>query len=89
MEIIRSAGKDGSDDKLTVLGIHSNEPVFIIRGQDALSITTLEHYLTALKAVSSSGADIKDMNGILDRFRDWKPKKLPDGPHTQVVGGAR
>ncbi len=55
-----------------------DEPCFVLRGQDALSVGALEAYR---KMCDNAGCDIAfllQIDRATELMRTWKPKKLPD-----------
>ena len=58
--------------------IPEDEPVFLLRGQDALAIGAMKAYL---KACQDHGTDnAKATEEHLQKMMDWKVKKMPDTP---------
>lgn len=71
----------------SLLGIPEDEPIFILRGQDALAADTIHHYVI-LNGVARRGAEVnrrepypnpeipqhvwqQEMESVIDAFEDW------------------
>ncbi len=58
-----------------------DEPVFIIRGQDALALEAIDHYTELAIGKSCPLAFISDVQNVRTRFAEWQEHnatKLPD-----------
>lgn len=77
----------GIQDTLGMTSIKEDEPVFVLRAQDALAPSTLEYWAKKLKEV---GGDIDTANNILrfaDEMRRWaleNGNKIPDTPEENL-----
>ena len=60
--------------------IPENEPVFLIRAQDSLSVRTLAFWISQAEAEGVSQERIKPLKMHLQSFREWPIKKLPGAP---------
>ena len=63
--------------ELVIDGIPVDEPVFLLRSQDALAVATLQFY----KLLRESTGDVNGAEAIdlaIRRFKAWPKKKLPD-----------
>ncbi len=69
-------GVDSKYGPLHIKGVPQNEPVFVLRAQDAHAVYMLFEYQRL------AGSHNKEMEERLDlviaRFKAWQPKKLPD-----------
>lgn len=69
-------GNDLKYGNLRIAGIPPDEPVFVLRAQDAHAIYVIEEYQRL------AGSHDKNMHDGLDltlaRFRSWPTRKLPD-----------
>jgi len=75
-EGVEGGGNDLKYGPLNIPGIPPNEPVFVLRAQDAHSVYLLQEYQAL---VGSHSTDMKDaMELSLRRFKAWPNKKLPD-----------
>lgn len=72
--------------KLDIPGIPDDEPVFVIRAQDAYALDTLRDYFDRRRdpylLVGGSPPEDKrklrdHMNAVLDAFEDWSIRKTP------------
>jgi hypothetical protein len=73
--------------KVSIKGIPADEPVFILRAQDALAIQTIARYQTFAHALDGTSARAPEFVSSLDEvmadFRSWQSDnpdalKLPD-----------
>lgn len=63
--------------KIDIRGIGADEPVFILRAQDRLAVTTVELYRLLTASHHSPVAD--RLGPSIESFRRWEGKrKLPD-----------
>jgi hypothetical protein len=68
------SGKYGS---IVIAKIPEDEPVFVFRAQDLLTVPVLEVYKTLLTVHDSQLAS--DLEKEISRFRAWgKKRKIPD-----------
>lgn len=58
--------------------IPEDEPVFLLRGQDALAMFALEAYREATWTACCAVKFREDVNKAIKSFRDWPEKKLPN-----------
>jgi len=58
--------------------IPDDEPVFLLRGQDALAIGAVKTYLEACKANGTN--NVEKVEEHLQKMMDWPKKKMPDVP---------
>jgi hypothetical protein len=81
--------KTGRSDYNNLEGkIPADEPVFVLRGQDELSVATIEFY--AMMAQNNGRTDIAATAlNHADAMRQWPVKKLPDLPPGVGVGAPR
>lgn len=74
--------------KLDIPGIPDDEPVFVLRAQDAYALDTLRDYFDRRRdpnlLVGETGANREDkrklrdhMNAVFDAFEDWAVRKTP------------
>jgi len=71
-----AGGMDSKYGNLHIPGVPTNEPVFVLRAQDAHSLYLLREYQAL---VSSHSPEMEErMDLVLRRFKSWEPKKLPD-----------
>lgn len=69
--------RDTKYDIVDVTGIPDDEPIFVLRAQDAFSVATLRYY----KDLRDSAGDEEgaaDIERSINRFKAWPTKKLPD-----------
>jgi hypothetical protein len=67
----------GKYGKLNIPKVAAEEPVFILRAQDALAATVVQMY--QLLADSHGCAIAKDLDKEIKSFRNWPgSKKMPD-----------
>jgi hypothetical protein len=67
----------GKYGKLEIPKIGAEEPVFILRAQDILAVTTIQIY--QLIAASHGCPSAKELDKEIQSFRKWPgPKKMPD-----------
>lgn len=73
-------GEGGGNDlkygPLEIPGIPKDEPVFVLRAQDAHAIYIIEEYQRLAGSHSTAMAESLDLT--LRRFRSWTTRKLPD-----------
>jgi len=55
-----------------------DEPVFIICGRDELAAVPIVAWIEAARAAGVAHEKIKDAEELLQSFRDYEHKKLPD-----------
>lgn len=60
-----------------------NEPVFVLRAQDAISLSAIAAYMHSAALVIDSEEQYEELESIYKRFREWQSKnqdkvKLPD-----------
>ena len=74
-----SEGAGGVDSKygpMGIRGVPSNEPVFVLRAQDAHAVYMLQEYR---RLVGSHNKHMEErMDLVIARFKAWHTKKLPD-----------
>lgn len=69
-------GVDSKYGPLSIKGVPSNEPVFVLRAQDAHAVYLLFEYQ---RLVGSHNTVMEErMDLVIARFKAWRPKKLPD-----------
>jgi hypothetical protein len=58
--------------------LDSDEPTFILRAKDMLSVSLLKKYQLLLldTAVLSTANSANDMNGVIKQFDDWRKANL-------------
>lgn len=67
----------GKYGKLDIPRIGADEPVFVLRAQDRLAVTTIRIY--QLLAASHSCTLAKGLDKEIQAFEKWAgPKKMPD-----------
>lgn len=71
--------------KLDSLGFPPDEPLFLLRGQDALAAGAVDQYASLIRKVplafgggQERHAAIRHVLSFADRMRAWEPRKLPD-----------
>lgn len=69
-------GVDAKYGHLHIQGVPQDEPVFILRAQDAHAIYVIEEYKRL--AASHNTEMAHSLQLTLDRFRAWPVRKLPD-----------
>lgn len=55
-----------------------DEPIFVLRANDALAETTVRHWAAVAVVRGVDGQKIKEALDVADAMRDWPRKKLPD-----------
>ncbi len=66
--------EDAKYGRVTVPGIPDNEPVFVLRAQDALAGAVLEQY----RELRHSAGGVPDsLHVTIRRFHAWPTKRLP------------
>lgn len=68
--------------------IPSDEPVFLLRGQDSLAENIVMKYASLLERAGGSNVMVKQVRAHAEKIRDWKVKKvadLPDDVINQIV----
>jgi len=66
------------------LGFPEDEPLFLLRGQDALAGDVVRFYTDSVRryiafgGVTENGAVIAHLEAHADRMDLWQPRKLPD-----------
>jgi hypothetical protein len=63
--------------KIDIPGIPENEPVFIMRAQDAFAGYVLEQYAN-LREGAGDFDGASDVMEVRASFQDWPTKKIPD-----------
>jgi hypothetical protein len=67
----------GKYGELNIPGIGAKEPVFVLRAQDKLALTTMEMYKSL--AASHGSTVVGALGKEIERFQQWPGhKKLPD-----------
>lgn len=75
-EVTEGGGIDSKYGPQNIKGVPSNEPVFVLRAQDAHAVFMLFEYQ---RLVGSHNKHMEErMDLVIARFRAWSPKKLPD-----------
>ena len=69
--------KDEKYGIVNVTGIPEHEPIFVLRGQDAFAVITLEFY-RKLRYSSGDLGGVNDLDHTIAKFGSWRPKKIPD-----------
>ena len=62
--------------------IPEDEPVLLLRGQDALGIAAVKAYLKTCKANNIKNVD--ELEAHLQKMMDWPIKKMPDVPKYET-----
>lgn len=57
---------------VTIPGIPDDEPIFILRAQDAASVSTLQAYTEGCRSWGSPPAHIDNAVAVTDRFDAWQ-----------------
>lgn len=71
-----AGGVDSKYGLLHIKGVPSNEPVFVLRAQDAHAVFMLQEYQ---RLVGSHNKEMEErMDLVIARFKAWHVKKLPD-----------
>jgi len=60
-----------------IKGVPENEPIFILRAQDAFAIHVLKVY-RGLRESSGDTDGERSVNHSIDAFKSWMFKKVPD-----------
>jgi len=69
-------GVDSKYGPLHIPAVPQNEPVFVLRAQDAHAVYLLFEYQ---RLVGSHNKEMEErMDLVIARFKAWSPKKLPD-----------
>jgi hypothetical protein len=55
-----------------------DEPVFIVRAQDALAAETVERWAIRARAMDVGNHKVQDALALAEEMRDWHTKKIPD-----------
>ncbi len=71
-----SGGVDTKYGDLHIAGIPPNEPVFVLRAQDAHALYVLREYQALVGSHNTAMEEAMDL--VLRRFKAWGTKKLPD-----------
>ena len=63
--------------------VDPDEPIFVLRAKDVLSILTLKHYQGLIESYAPHEAQSEAMNQTLRAFREWQSQnptkvRLPD-----------
>ena len=69
--------KDRKYGIVDVKGIAEDEPIFVLRGQDAFAVATLKFY-RGLRDSSGDFGAVNSLDFTISEFRSWQPKKIPD-----------
>ncbi len=69
-------GVDTKYGPLNIKGVPSNEPVFVLRGQDAHAVYLLQEYQALAGSHNKHMEEAMEL--VIARFKAWQPKKLPD-----------
>lgn len=64
--------------------IPSDEPVFLIRGQDALAENIIMKYAKLLERAGGSNVMVKQIRDHAEKVRNWKVKKIADLPDDVI-----
>jgi len=62
--------------KINIEGVPDNEPVFVVRAQDALGIPVLIEYARQRLNINTE-FNKDEFKKIVVSFADWSPTKLP------------
>lgn len=68
---------DTKYDIVEVGGIPPDEPIFVLRAQDAFAVATIKFYQT-LRDSAGDNAGVLDLDHTISRFKAWEIKKIPD-----------
>lgn len=71
--------------------IPQDEPVFLLRAQDAISVLTVRFWAETAAAMGVSPVIVEQVRQHIRRFEDWRllnGVKLPDAPHNLTQRGA-
>lgn len=73
-------GQDLKYGKITTEhgSIPEDEPVFVLRAQDALALFALDAYGETVWMACCTPGFRADVRSAVDSFRKWPKKKLPD-----------
>ena len=67
----------GKYGRINIAKVGNDEPVFILRAQDALAMYAIEMY--ELLAISHGCQIAQSVHQEVDRFKNWNcPRKMPD-----------
>ncbi|KKM77694.1 hypothetical protein LCGC14_1367460 [marine sediment metagenome] len=66
--------------------IPEDEPVLLLRGQDAVAYQVVELYAQLLEGYGRDPELIASIRGQAHRMADWTPHKMPDTPKEYLVG---
>lgn len=55
-----------------------DEPVFILRGQDALAADTVDHWANHARLLGCHPDKVREAHELADKMRAWRPQKNPD-----------
>ncbi len=69
-------GVDSKYGPLHIKGVPSNEPVFVLRAQDAHAVFMLQEYQRLAGSHNKHMEERMDL--VIARFKAWQVKKLPD-----------
>ena len=58
--------------------INPDEPVFVLRGQDQLAVHVLTNWIHRAEDKGVNPAKVADARRLLEKFKQYGPKKLPD-----------
>jgi hypothetical protein len=65
--------------------IPTEEPVFLMRGQDAIAAQVVRYYADLAATVGCDPELVKGTRAHADLMEQWQPKKLPDLATTATV----
>lgn len=69
-------GVDSKYGPLNIKGAPQNEPMFVLRAQDAHAVYMLQEYQRLAGSHNKHMEEKMDL--VIARFKAWQPKKLPD-----------
>lgn len=71
---------DNKYGRIEIPGIPDDEPVFVLRAQDALAVPTICHYSSLVRELQRhEDKMLEALRLVLRKFSEWKsPRKLPD-----------
>lgn len=75
--------KDTKYGRLVVPGIGPDEPVFVLRAQDSVSVSTLLVYQGLARSKGSPASHVEGINRAIEAFCEWQAEnsklvKVPD-----------
>jgi hypothetical protein len=62
---------------VTIPGVPDDEPIFILRAQDAASVGTLQHYAQLCSEWGSPPTHIDNAHRVTERFDEWQQAHGP------------